>query len=339
MTPKSFAALAVVAALSFAAAVFVYSSSVEWSRVTRGGAPLFAELRGKEKDIAKIEIERGGERITLKRDGATWTLSEHDSYPAAADKVNALIKGLTAADLVEAKTGKKERYDLLGVEDPKAKDAKSRLVSLFDGKSNVVAAVIVGNRRAEESGLQTGGTYIRKPGDSQAWLANANLDAGLELRDWVDPYLFEARPTDVIGLEVTVPGKDPVKIKRDPDRAGHTLEQIPEGMKLKYINVVDEVVRAASTLEFSDVRRAGAADREPDGSFVIELEGGLKIAGRIRKDGEETWLTLEASGSENTAESAKTLMQRAEGWEFRIPESRVKEILKSREDLLEPVSS
>ena len=340
MTPKGFAALAIVAVVSFAAAVIVYTSSVEWSRATQSGAPLFADLRGKANEIAKIEIERGGERITLARDGGKWTLSEHDSYPAAAEKVNALVAGLSAAQLVEAKTRREDRYDLLAVEDPNTKDAKSRLVRLLDGQGNVAAAVIVGRHRVDESGLASGGTYIRKPDDPQAWLTDANLDAGIELRDWVNPYLFEARPADVISLEVTVPGKDPVKIKRDSERPGHTLDSVPEGMKLKYMNIVDEVVRAASTLDFSDVRKANAQpDREPAGSFVMELEGGLKITVTMREEGGDTWLTLEASGGEKTAEPAKALMERAQGWEFRIPEGRVKEILKSREDLLEPVSS
>lgn len=340
MTPKHFAALAVAAVVSAVAAIAVYSSSVNWSTTDRGGSALFAGLPGHVDDVAEIDVTQGKKKITLKRDGKTWVLADHESFPASTDKVDALLAGLSKAQLVESKTQKADRYALLGVEDPAGKGAKSHLVRLLNKDGEEVAAVIVGNKRFDTSGLGISGTYVRRPDDPQAWLANASVDAGVDFSDWVNPQLFEANKEDVKHLTVEVPGEEPLEIERSTDKPGHTLANIPDGMKLKYVNVVDEIVRAARTVNFSDARKLqNLTDDETVSTVVMELEGGLKATYRIKQENGATWLSLEASGEGDASKIADALMERAKGWEFRVPQSQVEEILKRRKDLLEKVSS
>jgi inorganic triphosphatase YgiF len=69
------------------------------------------------------------------------------------------------------------------------------------------------------------------------------------------------------------------------------------------------------------------------------LEGGLKATYRIRQEDGAAWLSLKASGEGEAGKIADALMARAKGWEFRVPQSQVEEILKRRKELLEKVSS
>ena len=165
MTPKQFAALAVAAVVSAVVAIAVYSSSVQWSSVTESGEPLVAGLRAHAKTISEVEVDQGDKKITLERKGKDWVLAEHDSYVADPKKVDALLAGLSKAQLVEAKTSMKDKYPLLGVEDPGTKDAKSVLVRLVDDQGKDVTSVIVGNKRQDTLGVGGSGTYVRKPGD------------------------------------------------------------------------------------------------------------------------------------------------------------------------------
>ena len=340
MTPRQFAVLAVVAAGSAVAAVAVYTSSAKWSTATQGGERLFADLPSQIDQVAEIAVAQAGETITLARNGDAWVLKEHQSFPASAEKVSALLTGLSRAELVEAKTRKKDRYSLLGVEDPAGEDAVSHLVRLVDGQGGEVAAVIVGNARLDASGLGINGTYVRRPQDTQAWLANTRIDAGTEFTDWVNPQLFEARKEDVETLTVNLPDEEPLEIKRAEDKRGHTLADIPDGMKLKYVNVVDEIVRAARTIEFSDVRKFRTpSDDETVNTVIVELADDLEATYLIRRENDAAWLSLEASGEGESAKVADALNARAKGWEFRVPQSRVEEILKRRDDLLDKVSS
>jgi hypothetical protein len=340
MTPKQFAALAVAAVVSTVVAIAVYSSSVQWSSVTESGEPLVAGLPAHAKTISEVEVDQGDKKIKLERKGKDWVLAEHDSYVADPKKVNALLAGLSKAQLVEAKTKVKDKYPLLGVEDPDTKDAKSVLVRLVDDQGKDVTSVIVGNKRQDALGVGGSGTYVRKPGEAQAWLANADINVGVGLTDWIDPQLFETPEEEVEHLTVDIPGEEPLEIVRSKNGPGHTLSEIPDGMKLKYSSIVDEIVRAARTFEFDDVRKF---ETPPDdakiSTVVLTTKGGVHATFRIREEGDDDWVTVEAQGDGGAKTIADALNDRAKGWEFRVPKSRVDEILKRRKDLLESVSS
>jgi hypothetical protein len=56
----------------------------------------------------------------------------------------------------------------------------------------------------------------------------------------------------------------------------------------------------------------------------------------LRKEGEDTWVSLEASGAEGDAKtSAQDIVKRAAGWEFKVPSYKAQSILKRRADLIE----
>ena len=93
-----------------------------------------------------------------------------------------LLVGLAEADLIESKTRRSDRYGVLELEDPADKSAKSRLVRLLGAKGNVIGEVVIGKKRQELLGTGKAGTYVRKPGDPQTWLANAELDASASAR-------------------------------------------------------------------------------------------------------------------------------------------------------------
>jgi hypothetical protein len=57
---------------------------------------------------------------------------------------------------------------------------------------------------------------------------------------------------------------------------------------------------------------------------------------KLRKDGQDYWATLEASGSEGEAKkTADEIAAKAQGWEFKVPAGKAQSILKRRADLFE----
>ncbi len=340
MTPKHFVTLAAAAVVSVAAALLVYSSSVTWSRATPNGVPLFKTLQGVPPQIARIEIQQGSDTLTLLRDGKDWVLKERERFPATPEKVRAFLVSLSDAELVEGKTRRKDRYGLLGLEDPHKKNAASRLVKLIDDKGQTVAEAVIGKQRSDAFGSGKGGTYVRRPGEAQTWLVNTEINAGVTLRDWVKPRLFGARPRDVKSITVKSPGKDDVNIGLSADGSDHVLKDIPDGMKIKYVNSIDDIAQAVSSIDFDDVKKI---DKAPAGDKVstvtLQLANGLKCDFKIRPDGGSAWLSLDASGEGEAKKEADALMARAKGWEFQIPKSKADAILKAREELLEKKAS
>jgi hypothetical protein len=338
MKPRLFAALAAAAALTLAAALIVYSASAPWTTSGSSGGKLlpgFAETAGK---TAKVVISQGGKQITLEKAGDAWRLADRDGYPASTDKVRALLVALSEANLAEPKTQSSDRYRLLEVEDPAGKDANARLVTVKDESGATLAEVIAGKERPGQAGTSKGGTYVRKPGDPQSWLADQKITGGIALRDWVNVHVYETPTEKVSRLGVEVKGEPPYEIKRNAGGT-HELQDIPAGKKVKYVNVIDTMIEAASFLDLENVRKATASTEGEAGTLTLETDSGLRIVMKIRRDKDGAWATLTATGEGDAKKSAADIAARADGWEFELMPSKANTLLKKRDEFLEDANA
>jgi hypothetical protein len=340
MTAKQFTTLAIVAVVCAAAAIGSYVNSITWSSASARGAALFDNVRRNPPEIARIEVEQGATKATLERKGKDWVMKERDSFPADPEKVRALLQGMADAELVEPKTRKADRYALLALEDPKGKDAQSRLVRLVDAQGKTAAEAIVGNRRADAFGAGKGGTYVRRPGEEQTWLVNAEIEAGTTLREWINPQLVLGANPQVRSLSLTAPGQERIDIERN-EQGAHTLKDIPQGMKIKYVNMIDDMIDAATSFSFEDVRRPqSSAAQDKVHSAVLKLDSGAELTLRLVRNDGVAWLSIavNSAGAKDKA-AMEALAARVKGWEFQVPGSKVESIFKSRDELLEKIAS
>jgi hypothetical protein len=337
MKPSSFAALAVITAFAVALALSTYATQNRWSQAQVSGAPLFPGLAAQAGKIGKIEIKQGDKAVTLARDKEGWVLADRAGYPAKPDAVRALLVKLAQVELVEGKTRSKDRYGLLELEDPAGKEAKSRLLRLVDDKGGVMAEAVIGKKRYDAFGSGKGGTYVRRPADAQAWLSNADIDAPVAVRDWVQPGILDLSSDKIAKLTVEVPGEPPLVIARDKaDASKFTLVDMPDGKKLKEGAGIDAIPRAAGTIDLEDVRKASGAPAGDASTAKIEGDAGLNVTLKLAKDGEDYWLSVDAAGSEEASKkTAEDIMRRVQGWEFKIPAAKAQSILKRRADLFE----
>jgi hypothetical protein len=340
MTPKSFAVLAATAALSLLAAIVVYGARGNWTADARGGGKLFPGLAADAGKIARVAITQGGSTLTIEKAGDRWLMTSQDGYPAATDKVRQLLAALAEANLTEPKTQRPDRFSLLEVDDPAAKLSSARLIRIEDADGRPLAEVIAGKRRlGPDAGTHGGeGTYVRRPGESQSWLASTAITGGASLRDWAAPRVFETDGAKVARLTVEVGGEPPYEIRRGADNT-HELESIPAGKKIKYVNMIDNIVEAAAFLDLERVRKASAATGGEAGTVTFETDDGLKIVFKVRRDQDAAWATIDASGEGDARKLAEEIQGRAKGWEFEIMPSKVDTMLKKRDDLLEDAPS
>ena len=140
-------------------------------------------------------------------------------------------------------------------------------------------------------------------------------------------------------VTIEIPGEEPLVIARDAgDATKYALVGMPEGKKLKEGAGIDGIVRAAGNIDLEDVRKPAAAAGAGDVSTAkIEADGGLAVTVRLRKEGEDTWASLEATGADGDAKKTadEITAKRTQGWEFKIPAVKAQSILKRRADLFE----
>ena len=245
--------------LAVAIAITTYAAQNRWAQAKVSGARLFPGLAAQAGRIAKIELKQGDKALTLARDKEAWLSPTGAAIPPRPRRC-ARCRQARRAELVESKTRNKDRYGLLELEDPAAKDAKSRLLRLLDDKGGVIAEAVVGKKRFDAFGGSKSGTYVRKPGDAQTWLANADLDVSVAVQDWVQTSVLDVPAAKIAKVTVEIPGEEPLVIARDAgDATKYALVGMPEGKKLKEGAGIDAIVRAAGNIELEDVRKPTAA--------------------------------------------------------------------------------
>jgi Domain of unknown function (DUF4340) len=217
MTPKSFVYLAGTAVLSAVVALVTFAANNQWGSGPAGGERLMPVLENAIGQVAEVAIKQGDTAVVLQRKGGSWELKSRDGYPADIAKVRTLLVALGQAELVEPKTNRADRYPLLELEDPAGKDAKSRLVTLTDAKGNPIAEAVLGKTRSDGFGIgKTSGTYVRRPGNPQTWLANVELGVPLGVKDWVRTSVLALDAGKVDRVTIEIAGEQPLKIERAP---------------------------------------------------------------------------------------------------------------------------
>ncbi|HEX2842587.1 DUF4340 domain-containing protein [Hyphomicrobium sp.] len=340
MKSKNFAALATAAGLSLIAAVAVYSARAPWTVSTTGTEKLMPGLQTDAGKVVRVVVTQGGKTTTIEKSSDQWQVRNQDGYPASADKVRTLLTALADAKLLEPKTRMTERYATLEVDDPSGKNSNARLIKLEDADGATVAAVIAGKPRLHggTAGAGAAGTYVRMPGEEQSWLASTTISGGAALKDWVNPRVFETQTEKIGEVTVEVQGEPPYALKRGADGT-HQLDPIPAGKKVKYVNMVDNIIEAASFLDFDGVRKQTASEEGKAGSVTFKTDDGLTITLKVRREKDGTWATIDATGEGNAKKTAEDISARAKGWEFEIMPSKADTMLKKQADLLEDAAS
>ena len=338
MKPDHFAALGAAALVSLVLAVVSYSSHVPWTEPLKY-AKLFPALEKDAGKVSAIEISQADSKVNLERKDTAWVLKERDGYPANADKVRALLLALQDAELVEDKTRKEERYRELFLEDPAGKDANSNFLKLLDGNAGSVVELIVGKRRADAFGGGKGGTYIRKPGDVQAWLVNSEIDAPSAIKDWVKTRIFETQTALIRKVTIEIPGEQPLGIVWDTESKRLKLADMPAGKQLKFANSIEDIGESLGVIDMDDVRKSPDTPSGDNVSTVkLENENGLNVTYTFRKAADGDWLSMSATADGEQKKFAELFSAGAKGWEFRLPKSKAGEILKKRSDLIEDIN-
>ena len=333
MKPRAIAELGIVALVAVVVAAATYVSQNRWSQAKVTGAALFPSLASQSAKIARIELRQGDKKLALERKDQAWVLADRGGYPAKAEPVRTLLVRLAEAQLVEPKTRKSDRFAMLELEDAGAKDTKSREVRLLDQQGTLIAQAIIGKKRMDAFGLSKAGTYVRWPEDQQAWLANTDVEVSATVRDWVQTTLLDLEAAKISAVAVEIPNEAPLQIERDAGK--HKLVAVPEGKKLKQGADIDALVRAVGTVEFEDVRKADPAASGDVSTARVQADGGLAVTLRLRKDGDDTWVSVTASGEGEAKKTADDITNHCQGWEFKIAPAKATAILKRPADFFE----
>lgn len=258
MNQKTLIGLAVAALLAIVVAIVLNQRSQPRSEGGARPTYLAPELRDHVNDVGKLVLTGADNKVvaTLDRTANGWTLAEKGGYAADTGKLRELLLKLADAALVEQKTANKDKYVALGVEDVEAKDAKGLKVEL--GGLAQPLALIVGSANA-----RGGGSFVRRAGDAQSWLASATLTLPKSANDWLKKDLADVPATRIESVTLTnADGKSLRVFKENEGDANFKLADIPKGRETGSEFAANGLASTLAGLRFDDV--VAAKDAAPD---------------------------------------------------------------------------
>ena len=323
------------AVLVVLAAVAIATSDRTVSRAGPG-ARAFPALAAKLGDVGSVGIKRNTLSLTFVRDGDNWLVAEKGNYPAAAGKVRQIALALADLLLVEPKTQQPGFYSRLDVEDPGS--GKSTLVTLKDKSGATLAELIIGKRRFDRLGTGTDGVYVRKPGDTQAWLARGSLEFSDQLSSWLDRRILDIPEKRIAKASLTQPDGTKLVIIRAKPEDKFAVEGAPADAKFKSETTTGEPALALDGLDLDDVKPLGDMP-VPDKDVVtasFTTFDGLTVDVRMLDKDDAHWVALSAVGSGAAEAEAKAINDKGSRWTYAVPSYKAAQLKMKLADLLEP---
>jgi len=249
MNTKTLYALIGAAVIALLAAVLIYSSKKPQSDTTAQAQRVLPELHGHVNDVSAITLTGADNKVlaTLKRGADGWTVAEKANYPADVAKIREFLIKLDQATLIEQKTSNDKRYADLGVDDVSAKDAKGVQVELAGLEKPL--KLIIGNF----NGGGGGGTFVRRAGDPQSWLANGNLQVAKNTADWEKRDLTDIAATRLQSVTLTNTDGKVLKVSKDQrSDTNFKVNDVPAGREVSSDFVANSLGSVLANLRADD---------------------------------------------------------------------------------------
>jgi hypothetical protein len=333
MRASSFLILsAVTLVTTVAAGMAVVREESPRSAIQTGG-PVLPGLVERLRDVDEVVIREAEKRLTIRRIEGGWGLAERDDYPVPADKVRELVRSMVQLEKADAKTVRPDRYARLGVEDLDSQGAKSKLIALQSAAGVPVAELLVGTTAAGFGA--EGGTYVRIPGDAQAWLARGGLAASLEPRDWIERRLLDIPVAVIRQVKIVQPGGSTLTAVRDSsDTSQFRLVELPAGAKLTRPDAIDSLVQPFSDLSLEDIEPGDKRPFAKDTTMRVSItrSDGSTVVMEVLQDDGTHWLRFANGAAPTSVPPAGQAMA------FRVPSWKMAPLERKLSELVEPRS-
>ncbi len=293
----------------------------------------FEGLAARLANAQRIELRKHDGTLAIQRQGEDWVLPDKGGYRVRPERVRELLVGLTELRLLEPRTSDRGQLDRLGLDDPENPGSTALLLRVLDGNGGAIAELVIGRRRVRTQGNVPESVYVRRPGETQAWLAEGRLPADADSQLWVDRDIANLPKDRVRRVMVNRAGEPPLVLSRTDDaEAKLRMTEPAEHPPLDEV-ALDEVGRAFEFLTFVDVRPAAEMPGTALGEGSFLLTDDLTITVRPSKEGDTLWIRLEAQGSLESALEAERLNARWRGWAYQVGAWKEKAFVPRIEDL------
>jgi len=301
----------------------------------------FPDIIARVRQIAHIRIRsKTGTVDVVFKPEKTWVVASKDDYPASYEQVKATVVALAMLEKLEPKTDRADWLPYVNLVSPD-KGGNGKEITLLDDKGEVIASIITG--KAEDIGDPEGavGLFVRRPGETQSWLARSVVDPKSGLSDWLEKQVMSVDRARIAEADVDPASGPSYVVRRDkPSDADFRLADLPKGRELSYDAAPDGVAAAVVDFSFDDVKPAREfdfSDAAHTSRVVTKTFDGLTVTVNVIQQGGDYWATVSAEGSTPDGRNeARQINARAMGWAYKLPAYKGAQFTATLESILKP---
>lgn len=296
---KTLVRLGVVSVVAIAAAFAVNHSRKPVSEYSAKAGSLVDGLTGQINEVTAVTISTPGQQsaVRLERGDGGWKVTDKGGYPADLGKLREYLLRVADSSLIEQKTASRERYPDLGVSDLDEPGAKGIQVTI-DGLAKPVSFI------AGVYNTKSSGTYVRRSGEAQSWLATGNLIPDRDAKAWLQKDLANISAERIASVTITQADGKVLRVSRDsPTDAQYTIADLPKGREPLSDYAASGLASALADLRIDDV--APASEVAPtEGAIRVRYATfeGINVDSSIWTEGTTRYASFNASLDRDAAE-------------------------------------
>lgn len=286
---------------------------------SRGSSPSSSAgpvLPGIEETIGgaqRITVTSADATYRIERTQRGWAMRDRDDYPVLSSRLAQLTEGLEGLRYVRRMTSDASKHERLGVTDPR-ENGRGILLQIEDGRGALLVNLIVG--------VETAGTYVRRPDDAQTWSVEGELPPLRDAAAWLDLRPMTLAAERLARVEIMPAEGRAYVLARDS--AEQPWRIASPALAALAQSAVTATAERITQLQPTDVRTAPAIQGTPVARVRATTFDGIVIDAELIPSDNRVWVKLVARASAPEQEAAAVALNTpASDWAYALSDMEV----------------
>lgn len=306
---QSLSLFLIAGALVATAAVTLAIESRGLTSGSSASGPVVPNLEETIGGAQRITVTSADATYRIERTQQGWAMRDRDDYPVLSSRLAQLTEGLENLRYERRMTSDASKHERLGVTDPR-EGGRGILVQVEDGRGALLVNLILG--------VETSGTYVRRPDEEQTWAVEGDLPPLRDAASWMDLKPLNI-PADRLARVEVMPaeGRAYILARDSVDQPWRIVAPALASLAQSTVTATAERLTQLSPV---DVRTAPAIQGTPRARVRATTFDGVAIDAELIQSDNRLWVKLVARAAPEQEAAALEINNRSAAWAYALSE-------------------